>query len=188
MRTINPFYVIIIAGFVTAQAHADPFHYDEAISGPLSNDLARPTSLAADIGLNMLIGEIDHSTTGDFFTFTVPLDASMPSIVVEVLSNPADFSFTLSRDVIDWQDQSAFLYSGETDDEMIGLNLLSELRIGELPAGSYWFFLGTDDGSLHDYQMSFSIHHPEPASALLLASGLWCCRRRRCISAAKRLA
>lgn len=149
-------------------AIANPFYYDEMLDGPLSNDRLDPTMLSADIGENVLRGDINSQFTGDFFTFNVPANATAPSLVVNTLTNPADFSLTVSSEPIDWQDQSGFVYFGETDDTLIGLNLLSELGIGPLPAGPYWFCFGPDDGALHAYEMTVSIV-PEPGTILFLA-------------------
>lgn len=149
-------------------AIANPFYYDEMLDGPLSNDRLDPTMLSADIGENVLRGDINSQFTGDFFTFNVPANATAPSLVVNTLTNPADFSLTVSSEPIDWQDQSGFVYFGETDDTLIGLNLLSELGIGPLPAGPYWFCFGPDDGASHAYEMTVSIV-PEPGTILFLA-------------------
>lgn len=154
-----------------APSIAEPFFYDETIHGPLSNDRLIPSQLTADAGENVLRGQIDHTYVGDFFTFAVPFDASLTSIVVDSLTNPADFSFAIAAELIDWQDYDAFIYFGETDSSLLGMNLLAELGIPPLNAGSYWFFIGTDDGTMHDYQMTLSIN-PELPSVVFFAVGL----------------
>lgn len=180
MRLLASLIFVFSVAVAAAPTSAAPFLFDESISGPLSGNRAYPTSLVADIGDNLVRGGKDYNFAGDFFAFAVPASATVSSIIIDLPTSQADFSFAISTALIDWQNPASFVYFGETDGDLMGLNLLTELGIGSLPDGPYWFYVGPDDGPMFDYQMTFSIV-PEPATTALVLLGLGAvlCRARR---------
>lgn len=167
---MKSFLLIGIAGILlAAPAAADTIVHNEAVDGPLSNDPNNATRIVLEGGRNILIGQISQESGGDYFTLEVPSSASMSSFVVDELSSPADFSLVIATSSINWQSRDGFVYFGETDQTLIGLNLLSELTIGPLQPGYYWFGFGPDDGSFHDYRLTMTISTPEPSALAFLS-------------------
>lgn len=177
--------LVALASFLlAAPAAADTIVHNEAVDGPLSNDPNHATQLVLETGRNILIGQISTATGGDYFTLEVPSSAAMSSIIVDELTSPADFSLVIATSSINWQSRDGFVYFGETDQTFIGLNLLSELAIGPLQPGYYWFGFGPDDGSFHDYRLTMTISMPEPSGLAIftlatIALGRRIGRRRR---------
>ncbi len=159
-------------------ALAAPFYYDESIDGPLSGNVSTPTILLAGAGENVLIGHIDGDTNPtDYFTFTA--GETMPSVVLDYLSEPADFHFALANQPFDWHTPwEEFLYTGDTDQWLIGHNLLDALGLPALPASPYFFAIGVGDGAAHDYRLTFTVA-PEANAVVLLVLGWLSTRRRR---------
>lgn len=171
MKYLGSLCFAIVVILAATPSFAAPFYFDESINGPISGNPAYPTMLTAGIGDNVLKGGKDNDFSGDFISFTVPVSTSVTSIVIDLPASRNDFSFAISTDTIDWQNPSTFVYFGETDGELMGLNLLTELGIGALPDGPYWFYIGPDDGDMFDYELTFSIT-PEPGTGIMFIVGL----------------
>lgn len=130
------------------------FDYDEAVNGPLSDNPENPTWLSqVVIGNNTLIGSVTLGAGPyDYFRFGVPSGSNLDEIVLDSLDPLADFWFEVKS-----YPGGEILYSGETDQNNHGSDLLPAMGLPHLPAGQYWFTFGVDDASDQSYALTFRI-------------------------------
>jgi predicted outer membrane repeat protein len=130
------------------------FDHDESVDGPLSGDPANPTLLSPVLlGSNTVTGSVaSASNPADYFAFAVPTGSSLEAIILDDLDPGADFWFDVRS-----LPGGEILYTGETDQENLGLNLLPAMGLAPLPAGSYRFAFGYDDVLDQAYALRFEI-------------------------------
>jgi hypothetical protein len=173
----------VALGSIAFTAHGSTL-WDESVSGDLSSNGLSPTSLAAGLGSNIVLGtagapqgsDIDR----DYFSFTVPDGALLSSIML--LPNTAvagGFSFigiqpgpqlTVSPG---GAGASAMIAFGHYSNAEIGTNILPSLGQQSLPSGTYSFWV-QDTGGAANFGFDFQIAPvPLPGAALLFFSGLF---------------
>lgn len=159
--------------------------WDEAGDGDLSSDGLAPTSLIVATGSNSIFGTVGDSGQGidrDYFTFTVPVDTALTSIM---LLNNTSVSGSVSFMAIQGGPQVTvtpagagvenLLAFGHYGSDQIGTDLLPALAIGftgALPSGTYSVWV-QETGGPAAYGLDFAMTPvPLPGAAILLCSGL----------------
>jgi hypothetical protein len=201
------FVVVLLMTVWVSPAGATPISYSESDSGDLGQVLPAPTVFALDLGVNTVAGTIhfiiDEGLNADFdadvFAFSVPVGLVVTNISYAFVTGPIVGNPTAAEVSLLLGEGNAFppvpplAGSGQT------IELLTDISpvvmfASQLPlsAGTYSIFplFLADRGDLPvgwtaDYTWSLTVAPtaaavPEPASLVLLGSGLIGAGARRC--------
>lgn len=185
--------VLLASAFLYgAAAHGETI-YNESVSGDLSNNGLAPTLLTVSLGFNDLFGTTGKTGTvidRDYFTFTVPQGLELTAITVlpgtETLGTLGD-SFigiesgpevtvstaaTNATGLLGW-----FHYdTGDIGEDILPLMGTSGLGstgfTGQLPSGTYSFWVQEASAGTVPYGLEFTVATPEPASWTMLFTGM----------------
>ncbi len=150
--------------------------YDEAIHGDLSGDRFSPSVLEFGLNENILRGSVGPAAEDDVFTFTLPPETYLASVVLLEYSSPANTSFlgVQHSDVYG----SSFNHWGYVSfgQDHLGNDLLSSMAesrgLFEAPLGPGTYTWWIDEYTqLETYALRFDIV-PEPSTAFMLLSAL----------------
>jgi len=167
--------LLVAASVCTMSAQAATM-WDEAADGDLSNTASLPTALAMTLGSNRVTGTTGNGAAGfdpDYFSFTVPANAALTSIML--LDNTfvsGSSSFIGINDGIGISASDILGFAHYSADQ-IGTNILSAMGLtGPLASGVYTVWVQETGGTV-DYGFDFiTTAVPEPSEWLLLLVGL----------------
>ncbi len=148
--------------------------YDESVSPDLSGDTASPTTLALDVGPNVLRGTAGQADL-DIFHMSVPAGQSLTSLTLDQYGPGASVSFIGLAAGIVWPTETFYFVEPEkllgwahfgpfTLDAHVGADLLVPMSTAvlspgfsrPLPAGDYTFLI-QDTDTVFGYTMTFNV-------------------------------
>ena len=188
--------VLLATAFLYAMAAHGDTVYNESVSGDLSNNGLAPTALTVSLGLNDLFGSTGKdATTGiidrDYFTFTVPQGMFLTAITVlpgtQTLGTLGESFIGMESGpqvtVLTTATTAAGLLGWDHYDDTgdIGANILPAMGTsglgstgftGPLPSGTYSFWVQEASAGTVPYGLEFTVATPEPATWMMLLTGL----------------
>ncbi|MEM9446664.1 MAG: PEP-CTERM sorting domain-containing protein [Verrucomicrobiota bacterium] len=157
--------------------------YSELVSGDLSGTPSSPELLVVGPGINTIIGSVgENGDTGatdgsdaDYFTLTIPFGLSINTITIDnyfTAPNPAGRgSFLAYKAGVGFSGQEREDIDARSLFDSSTVNLLTDLGLTSLEAGSHSFWIQETDPTVVDYTISYEAV-PEPSTYFLIGVGL----------------